>query len=52
MSENELARTEIANFLLAMHSYPDQFAQDPRITFEEYRSSFIQVAKPQPRRSS
>ncbi len=49
MSENEQARTEIANFLLAMHSYPDRFAQDPRITFEEYRSSFIEAPKPHSR---
>lgn len=39
MSGNELVRLEIETFLLALVSYPDRFARDPRITFDEYRSS-------------
>lgn len=44
MSSNELVRVEIETFLLALASYPDRFASDPRITFEEYRSSLAAAA--------
>jgi len=39
MSGNEQVRVEIRSFLLALASYPDRFAVNPRITFEEHRSS-------------
>ncbi|HZP62657.1 MAG TPA: hypothetical protein VFB28_04510 [Terriglobales bacterium] len=29
-------RREIENFLLALNSYPDRFADEPWLTFEQY----------------
>ena len=48
MSGNELVRAEMQTFLLALASYPDRFARDPRITFEEYRSSLAAAAPAKP----
>lgn len=30
---------EIENFLRALNSYPDEFAHDPRLSFEQHLSS-------------
>ena len=30
------AEQEIQNFLKAMHSYPERFAQDPELSFEDH----------------
>ena len=39
MSCNELVRVEMQSFLEALASYPERFATDPRISFEQHRSS-------------
>jgi hypothetical protein len=41
MSGNEQVRAEIQSFLRALASYPDRFAADPRVTFDEYRLSLV-----------
>ncbi len=28
----------------AMHSYPDRFARDPRVTFEEHHGRLVRAA--------
>jgi hypothetical protein len=45
LSGDERVRREIQTFLQALNSYPERFAKNPRITFEEYRSSLIPAAK-------
>jgi hypothetical protein len=45
MSWNEQVRIEIQTFLQALNSYPDRFARNPGISFEEHCSSLIPVAK-------
>lgn len=43
--ENEVdLRREIDNFLLALHSYPNRFADDPSLSFEQYLS-YIMAAE-------
>jgi len=39
MSGNEQVLVEIQTFLQALASYPDRFAVNPRMTFDQYRSS-------------
>jgi hypothetical protein len=39
--QNERARAEMQTFLRALHSYPEQFVRDPRMTFEEYCRKLI-----------
>jgi hypothetical protein len=34
-------RREIDNFLLALHSYPERFANDPCLSFEDYLYSIM-----------
>ena len=51
MSCNELVRVEMESFLQALESYPQRFASDPHITFEEYRSSLISPALSAPAES-
>jgi hypothetical protein len=34
-------RCEIDNFLLALHSYPERFATDPCLSFEDYLCSIM-----------
>lgn len=41
LSGNEQVRREIQSFLRALHSYPERFARDPDVTFEEHRSSLL-----------
>jgi hypothetical protein len=48
--QNQQARNDMRRFLLAVRSYPDRIAQEPRITFEQHFTSLIATAKPIPRR--
>ena len=50
MSGNEQVRREIQRFMQALRSYPERFARNPRLTFEEYCSGLVQAAKAEPRR--
>lgn len=50
MPENERVRTEIETFLQALTTYPQRFAVNPQISFEEHRASLI-LAAPSVRRS-
>ena len=50
VSANDQVRSEIQAFLEALNSYPESFARDPQITFEEHRGSLARPAKSQPRR--
>lgn len=43
---NEQALVEMRSFLQALASYPERFAANPRITFEQYRSSLVEGAVP------
>ena len=47
---NERVWVEIYSFLKALDSYPDRFAQDPGITFDEHRRSVMARSDAQPRR--
>jgi hypothetical protein len=47
---NEDVRKEIACFLRALHSYPERFAQNPSLSFEEHRSALVRTGKPEHRR--
>ena len=47
---NEQVRREMQNFLRAIDSYPDRFARDPDISFDEHRSSLSEAAAPAPSR--
>src|SRR5579872_7439104 len=44
LSGNEQVRKEIDSFMRAMHSYPDRFARDPRVTFEEHHGRLVRAA--------
>src|SRR5579864_9625301 len=48
-AENAQVRREIENFLQALHSYPDRFARDPRVTFEEHHG-LVRAAMTESRR--
>jgi len=50
VSGNEQVRREIQRFMQALRSYPERFARNPRLTFEEYCSGLVQTAKAEPRR--
>ena len=41
MSINQQVLTEIQIFLKALDSYPDRFARDPQITFEQHHCGLI-----------
>jgi hypothetical protein len=41
MSRNEQVRREIQVFLQAVDSYPDRFAREPEVTFEQHRSGLV-----------
>ena len=47
-SANQQARSEMRSFLQALDSYPERFANDPRVSFEQYCSSLIRAAKAKP----
>jgi hypothetical protein len=40
-TEESDVRREIDNFLLALHSYPERFASDPCLSFEDYLGSIM-----------
>jgi hypothetical protein len=42
MSGNEQVRAEMQTFLLAMASYADRVAQDPKLTFEQHHVSLME----------
>ena len=43
VSGNQQVRREIQTFLQALDSYPDRFARNPSITFEEYCSRMVRT---------
>lgn len=45
LSGNEQVRMEIQTYLHALDSYPERFARNPSLTFEEYCSSLIPPGK-------
>lgn len=45
LSQNEQALAEIKMFLHALDSYPERFAEDPQISFEDHQSSLIVSGK-------
>jgi hypothetical protein len=42
---NEEARVEMQSFLEALDSYPESFARDPGISFEQHCSSLMTFAR-------
>ena len=44
MPGNELVRVEIETFLMALASYPDRVASEPKVTFEQHRASLMRPA--------
>jgi hypothetical protein len=50
LTGNDHVRIEMQSFLQALRSYPERFARNPRLTFEEHRSGLVQTAKAEPRR--
>lgn len=49
LSGNEKVRMEMQIFLQALNSYPERFARNPSVTFEEYCGGLVQSAKTEPR---
>ncbi len=49
-SENAQVRREIQSFLQALHSYPERFAQDPSITFQEHHVDLVRATLSESRR--
>ena len=45
MQTNETVRVEMQTFLAALVTYPDRFAVNPRISFEQHRISLIVAAQ-------
>ena len=41
MQSNETVRAEMQTFLAALASYPDRFAINPRISFEQHWGSLM-----------
>lgn len=41
MQTNETVRAEMQTFLAALASYPDRFAANPRISFEQHWGSLM-----------
>jgi len=41
MQPNEMVRAEMQTFVLALLSYPDRFAANPRISFDQHRISLM-----------
>src|SRR5579863_5860436 len=50
LSGNEQVRREIQSFLRALRSYPDRFAKEPHITFEQHRGGLTRAASEVSRR--
>lgn len=51
VSANERVRSEIQVFLEALNSYPQRFAKEPGISFEEHCTSLARAGKEKPRRT-
>jgi len=51
MQANKIVRAEMQTFVLALVSYPDRFAANPRISFDQYLTSLM-VPELIPRRNS
>ena len=49
-AENAQVRREIQGFLQALDSYPERFAQDPSITFEEHHVCLVRAGLSESRR--
>lgn len=47
---NEQVRREIESFLHALKSYPDRFAREPHVTFEQHHGGLARDASEVPRR--
>ena len=45
VSGNEEACLEIQSFLKALNSYPESFARNPRVSFEQHHSGFRPVGR-------
>lgn len=45
MQTNETVRAEMQAFLAALTSYPDRFAANPLISFEQHRISLMMPAE-------
>jgi hypothetical protein len=45
VSGNEEACLEIQRFLKALESYPECFAQDPGVSFEQHQSGFMPAGR-------
>src|SRR5579862_524971 len=50
ISGNAQVRREIQSFLHALRSYPDRFAKEPHITFEEHHGGLARAASEASRR--
>ncbi|HET7891065.1 MAG TPA: hypothetical protein VFL34_06045 [Candidatus Sulfotelmatobacter sp.] len=50
ISGNEQVRREIQSFLHALKSYPDRFAKEPHITFEQHHGGLARAASEVSRR--
>jgi hypothetical protein len=48
LSGNEQVRMEMQIFLHALNSYPERFARNPSITFEEHCGGLVLRAKTEP----
>jgi hypothetical protein len=44
MHTNESVRAEMQTFVKALASYPDRFAVNPRVSFDQHRISLMVVA--------
>jgi hypothetical protein len=47
---NEQVRIEIANYLYAVASYPERFAENPNMTFKQYLFRLVAAIPAQSRR--
>ncbi len=41
MQTNKIVRAEMQTFVLALMSYPERFAANPRISFDQYLISLL-----------
>ncbi|MGC2477085.1 MAG: hypothetical protein WA485_22300 [Candidatus Sulfotelmatobacter sp.] len=41
MQANEIVRAEMQTFVLALVSYPERFAANPRVSFDQHRISLM-----------
>jgi len=50
LSGNKQVRSEIRRFLEALNSYPERFAEEPGITFEQHLCNLVSAGVREPRR--